>query len=93
MGYRNMFEVSKEEARNRLVTDIMQVAMKAEKMAAAAHDRNEALQNELQTAMNEIGKQSKRIDNLEKAIAKMREWAAKKEKASKTTGDNDPATA
>ena len=85
MTFKHDYEVSKEDARNRLVTEIMQIVRQAEKKAEAAHTRHDTQLRELVLMRQEIGRlgkvvesQSDMIVELQESIVKIREWAKTK---------------
>jgi predicted FMN-binding regulatory protein PaiB len=75
MSYREMFEVSKEDARNRLVTEIMQTVMRAEKMAEKAHERHDTQLKEIVGLRMEVERLNSVVKSLSDRMDAMREWA------------------
>jgi predicted FMN-binding regulatory protein PaiB len=75
MSYKEMYEVSKEDARNRLVVETMQTVLQAEKMAAAAHERHDTQLKEIVGLRMEVERLNEVVKSLSDRMDAMREWA------------------
>jgi len=75
MSYKEMYQQSQEDARNRLVNETMRIAIQAEKKADAAHERHDTQLKEIVGLRMEVERLNEVIKGLSERMDAMREWA------------------